>query len=321
MSHSSLKTQIEVVQGWLNAILSLTPPLIINGQIDPPTKSAIQAFQSRNGIHPTGHLTADTWRALGRNIGTDFNVRDALRNLPVNLAAHILGLPALGMSYNRSIFFAKFMAHFHDGDASQIQGLDQLLCFIEQDPDVTDHRWAAYMLTTVKTECANTWLPIAEHGCNDTTGCSTTHSGNRRLYGRPKSCPAGIVDKHGTKLTTVTTCPAGRATHAYYGRGYVQLTFAANYKTLGVALGLGEQLLHWPERALEPWLAYRIMSYGMRHGSFTGKKLSDYINAGKTDYFHARRIINGITSDNQAHAQVMAHQAHAIDAILVASTY
>jgi hypothetical protein len=35
------------------------------------------------------------------------------------------------------------------------------------------------------------------------------------------------------------------------------------------------------------------MSYGMRNGSFTGKKLSDYISGTTADYVNARRIING----------------------------
>jgi len=37
----------------------------------------------------------------------------------------------------------------------------------------------------------------------------------------------------------------------------------------------------------------------MIHGSFTGKKLSDYITAGgKPDFLNARRIINGDTGEN-----------------------
>ena len=38
---------------------------------------------------------------------------------------------------------------------------------------------------------------------------------------------------------------------------------------------------------------YAIMSYGMRQGSFTGKKLSTYIYSAGCDYQQARRIING----------------------------
>ncbi len=47
-----------------------------------------------------------------------------------------------------------------------------------------------------------------------------------------------------------------------------------------------------PERAKEPQIAYNIMSYGMRKGSFTGKKLSDYIHGDVCDYKNARRIIS-----------------------------
>jgi hypothetical protein len=36
------------------------------------------------------------------------------------------------------------------------------------------------------------------------------------------------------------------------------------------------------------------MSYGMRNGTFTGKKLSNYITGPTYDYKNARRIINGL---------------------------
>ena len=83
-------------------------------------------------------------------------------------------------------------------------------------------------------------------------------------------------------------------TNTYYGRGYVQLTWDYNYRDIGAALGMGEDLLIHPEKALDPDIAYKIMSYGMRKGSFTGKKLSDYIHDTICDYKNARRIINGL---------------------------
>jgi len=55
-----------------------------------------------------------------------------------------------------------------------------------------------------------------------------------------------------------------------------------------------ENLVNDPEQALRPAIAYRIMSVGMRKGLFTGKKLSDYINANGCDYKSARQIINGL---------------------------
>jgi hypothetical protein len=48
-----------------------------------------------------------------------------------------------------------------------------------------------------------------------------------------------------------------------------------------------------PKIALDPEVAYAIMSYGMRHGSFTGKRLSTFINRTQCDYTNARTIING----------------------------
>jgi hypothetical protein len=36
------------------------------------------------------------------------------------------------------------------------------------------------------------------------------------------------------------------------------------------------------------------MSYGMRKGAFTGRKLADYISDAGCDYLNARRIINAL---------------------------
>ena len=60
------------------------------------------------------------------------------------------------------------------------------------------------------------------------------------------------------------------------------------------ALGYGDDLLIHPARVMEPEIAYNIMSHGMRKGSFTGKKLSDYIKDATCDYKNARRIINAL---------------------------
>jgi len=38
------------------------------------------------------------------------------------------------------------------------------------------------------------------------------------------------------------------------------------------------------------------MSFGMRNGIFTGKRLADYIHDEECDYVNARRIINGLDS-------------------------
>lgn|SRR5262249_29987619 len=152
--------------------------------------------------------------------------------------------------------------------ANAQSGLHSILSAMTEDSDLSDVRWAAYMLATVKHECANHWQPIEEFG---------------KGAGRPYGQPASVQDADGTTYTNV-----------YYGRGYVQLTWKMNYAKVGQLIGLGNSLVIHPEHALEPQTAYRIMSQGMRAGLFTGKKLSDYINDQHCDYFNARRIINGV---------------------------
>jgi hypothetical protein len=43
-------------------------------------------------------------------------------------------------------------------------GLQALLAAIQDDSAVADVRWAAYMLATVRWECAGRWQPIEEFG-------------------------------------------------------------------------------------------------------------------------------------------------------------
>lgn len=78
----------------------------------------------------------------------------------------------------------------------------------------------------------------------------------------------------------------------YYGRGFVQLTWKDNYQKM--ANWLGVDLVNNPDLALKPEVAAKILVYGMVNGSFTGKKLSDYINGSYNDFYNARRIVNGL---------------------------
>ncbi len=74
----------------------------------------------------------------------------------------------------------------------------------------------------------------------------------------------------------------------YKGRGLVQITGRVNYKTMGQKLGL--DLLNRPELAEIEENAIKIAIQGMKDGSFTGRKLSDYSS---TDFVGMRAIING----------------------------
>jgi len=68
-----------------------------------------------------------------------------------------------------------------------------------------------------------------------------------------------------------------------------------------------------PDLVLIPENAAKILVHGMVHGSFTGKKLSDYFQTGKlADWLGARRIVNGTDQ-----AERIAEAAQKIYSLLV----
>ena len=162
------------------------------------------------------------------------------------------------MHFDRKTFFDKIRLAPFPGALSpaQVAGCDAIIAEFEQ-RGLTDVRWLAYMQATAFHETAHTMQPINEIG-----------RGKGHKYGNPVN---GKV---------------------YYGRGYVQLTWDYNYKKMGDLLHV--DLLGNPELALKPDIAAKIMFEGMIRGSFTGKKLSDYIHDAVCDFTNARRIINGL---------------------------
>lgn len=80
--------------------------------------------------------------------------------------------------------------------------------------------------------------------------------------------------------------------YPFYGRGFVQITWKSNYEKF--AKLTGKDLVNNPDLAMEFQTALFILLYGFKNGSFTGKKLSDYVNTSATDFVNARRCINGI---------------------------
>lgn len=85
--------------------------------------------------------------------------------------------------------------------------------------------------------------------------------------------------------------------YPWYGRGYVQLTWAENYRRADEKLGLGGELINTPDSAMKPEIAAAIMRKGMDEGWFTGVKLRDVLPmegvATRKQYMDARTIING----------------------------
>jgi peptidoglycan hydrolase-like protein with peptidoglycan-binding domain len=77
----------------------------------------------------------------------------------------------------------------------------------------------------------------------------------------------------------------------YYGRGYVQLTHRSNYQKYSEILGV--DLVSNPDRALERSIALFVLVHGMAYGIFTGRRLGEYVNVNQTDFYNARRVVNG----------------------------
>lgn len=159
---------------------------------------------------------------------------------------------------NRKTFFDEYRRVIDkDNKLSQgeVEALDEFLDFMEEDINYfTIPQWA-YVYATVFHETGFTFLPLREAPRLS----EAWRKRNFRYY-------------------------------PYYGRGYVQLTWLANYKLFTKLLNI--DLVNNPDLAMVPRTAFKILVYGFKNGSFTGKKISDYISGTKVDYLNARRCIN-----------------------------
>lgn len=183
------------------------------------------------------------------------------------------------LKFDREKVFRRYRAMFGKLRQGQVDGIEEVLSFIEFEVNqipitlpkyglnyinpetlLADINYQAYLMATIYHETAQTFKPIKEYGL-----------GRGRKYGIPH------------KTTNKT----------YYGRGYVQLTWYENYVKMGNEIDLPKLYLY-PDLALLPEVSYAISSKGMQNGLFTGKGLKDY----KSDDFKSmRRIINGTDKD------------------------
>jgi hypothetical protein len=130
---------------------------------------------------------------------------------------------------------------------------------IKHHPVTGDVRWLAYLMATTFHETAYTMLPIKEYGSQS------------YLQGKPY--------------------------WPYIGRGYVMLTWDYNYEKGGILTG--EDLLNFPDLAMNPEISAQITYDGMIKGWFTGKEFDDYFNDTKDDPKNARQIVNGNDKDDE----------------------
>jgi hypothetical protein len=188
------------------------------------------------------------------------------------------------MTINRKFFFDQCRQTLFTGKLSQgqVDGLTFILNVWEADHFDKDDRWLAYALGTAFHETQFTMQPIREFGGRDYFF---------RMYdpGSPLPRRVAMARSMGAQMGDGVI---------FYGRGYVQLTWRANYAKMGDAFGLDLTASSAAaDQVLQAELAAKIMFKGMEEGSFTGKKLSDFFNATTENWKNARRIINGNDCD------------------------
>lgn len=148
--------------------------------------------------------------------------------------------------------------------------LGWLAARLDSDPIMSDVRWRAYAIATVKTECGEDYQVRSEIG-------------SRAYFDKYE--PGTTLGK---RLGNTVTGDG----YLFRGRGFVQLTGRDNYNRFKTITHL--DLVDNPDSALEKEVAYKIMTLGMIRGSFTGVNLFTYINQNGCDYVNARRIINSL---------------------------
>lgn len=155
---------------------------------------------------------------------------------------------------------------------------------------------AAYLLATAWHETAHTMKPIKEYGSD---------AYFRKMY--------DITGDRPRVAKVLGNLSAGDGVK-FPGRGYVHPTGRTNYERLGAATGV--DLIRDPNMAMEPEIAAIALINGTMEGWWTGKRLDRYVTLKKSDFYNARRTVNGTDR-----AKLIAGYARQYDALLKAEGY
>ncbi len=174
------------------------------------------------------------------------------------------------MNFNKAAFYSSIRSSLFGGSLSQttVENTEIILDYWLANHSAKPFQQLAYVLATVRHEVGAAMQPVRE------TFAKSDAQARSALAGRKYSKSVGPHS------------------HAYYGRGFVQLTWLKNYRKQEQKLGI--PLVENPDLALDPRHGIRILVEGMLDGDFNGQGhgLGHYVNETKQDYFEARRTVN-----------------------------
>ncbi|MFL6846695.1 MAG: hypothetical protein ACJ8ER_17655 [Allosphingosinicella sp.] len=191
-------------------------------------------------------------------------LRAAPQNAPV-LPASGQGAAVKLSEPGMEVFFRSYRREFGALSPSSEANLRALFDYVAKDNSLNSLRKVAYVLATIKDETQGTFEPREEVGS-----------------------PEELERKYGNRASLGNSHPGDG--YRYRGRGYILFTGRANYAKSNQLLGLGgtpDDLVEHPERALDPVIAYRMASEGMR------EMLDKYVTASGYDHVQLRRGVFG----------------------------
>lgn len=200
-------------------------------------------------------------------------------------------------------FFSKIKASLFGGKLSQAQ-VDNMNALETESlkRGVTDARQLAYILATAFHETGGRMEPTYEGLNYSAQAMANTWPSRYAVDSKDKvKVPNATAKRLANNPKAIANhCYANRMGNGdeasgdgwkFRGRDYCQTTGKDNYRRCGSYAGV--DLVVFPDRIMEPAIAACNIVLGMKEGWFTGKKLSQYINAKAVDFEGARKIING----------------------------
>ena len=184
------------------------------------------------------------------------------------------------MAINRKKFFDNFPRHSLDNKAltdSRKEGFEAIFDAWDERAEGLDIGGLAYAFATAWHETGAQMQPVREGFAKSDAGAVAAVTA---------FCKKKGIANYAARQSNG---------NSYYGRGYVQLTHADNYKKMGKTLGVGNALFDKPDKVLEPTVGGDILVAGMIGGLFRPAKgkITKYFTADVHNWFDARDMING----------------------------